>query len=61
MQKLQIMYTCLVCGKCFYCADGEMITLQEFLENDLVTGDYKNEYSNGFCIDCVAGIHFKEV
>ena len=58
-QRLQIMYTCLCCKKSFYVADGELINLQQFLENDLCSTRYDTEFENGFCTDCVAGIHFK--
>lgn len=59
-QRLQIVYTCLCCGKKFYVTEGKEITLQQFLDNDLCSTKYDTEFHNGFCINCVAGIHFKD-
>lgn len=50
MQKLKVMYSCLICNKIYYIKDGDNITAAEFFCLD---DDYHTETQDGYCVDCL--------
>lgn len=61
MQKLMVVYVCIVCTKIAQCfVDGKSLTCNECDKCYLLDDDYHKDVQHGYCIDCMTSSNIKE-